>query len=620
MKSMTGWLGYLARALLLVSLAGCAAQSAFREGTQLAQRGQIDQALPHYERAALLEPGSAEYRIAYLRARERLAVERLAEATRLQEAGDLAAAVIKYEELLKARLAVDKSQAGLRQIERQKRVEQALHQAEVAFGRKEIDLAREQAELVLLESPRHPRALALLNELAKSSEAGAPTRNALGEAYRKTLSIEFKDTPLKTVFEVLARSSGLNFVFDREVRGDQRTSVYLRNSTTEAALRNLLLTNQLEMRVLDENSVLIYPASAAKQREYQPLFVRAFYLANADAKTMAGVLKNLLRVKDPVIDEKLNLLVLRDSADAIKAAERVVALHDVPEPEVMLEVEVLEVKRTRLLDLGVRWPEQLSLNPLGTGSGGTLTLSDLRNLNSSSVGVTLGGVGINAKNLDTDANLLANPRIRARNREKARVHVGERVPNITTTSTATGFVAESVTYVDVGLKLDVEPTVYLDNEVAIKVALEVSSIINQVQTKSGTLAYRLGTRTASTVLRLKDGENQVLAGLISDEDRTTANKVPVLGAIPLLGRLFGNQAADGSKTEVLLSITPRIIRNVQRPGARMQWFETGTEASFSGGVGPMGMSAPVGGAAPLVVDPPPRVEDKASDPVGTGTR
>ncbi len=159
--------------------------------------------------------------------------------------------------------------------------------------------------------------------------------------------------------------------------------------------------------------------------------------------------------------------------------------------------------------------------------------------------------------------------------------IGERVPNITTTSTSTGFVAESVNYVDVGLKLDVEPNIYLDNEVAIRVSLEVSNIVNQVQTKSGTLAYQIGTRNAQTVLRLKDGENQVLAGLINDEDRRTANKVPALGEVPLIGRLFGSQANDSSKTEIVLSITPRIIRNIQRRDLRSLEFPTGTETSLS---------------------------------------
>jgi general secretion pathway protein D len=154
--------------------------------------------------------------------------------------------------------------------------------------------------------------------------------------------------------------------------------------------------------------------------------------------------------------------------------------------------------------------------------------------------------------LDSDVNLLANPRIRARNREKAKILIGDRVPNITSTITATGFSSESITYIDVGLKLDFEPTIYLDNEVAIKVTLEVSNIVDKVTTKTGTVAYQIGTRTASSVLRLKDGENQLLAGLISDEDRRTASKLPFLGDIPILGRLFGSHSDEGIKTEIVL--------------------------------------------------------------------
>jgi len=247
----------------------------------------------------------------------------------------------------------------------------------------------------------------------------------------------------------------------------------------------------------------------------------------------------------------------------------------------MLEVEIVEVKRTRLLDLGVRWPDQLSLTPLPSTSGSPLTLADLRNANSSTTGAGIGALTINAKKTDTDANILANPRIRARNREKAKILIGERVPNITATSTATGFVAESINYVDVGLKLEVEPTIYLDGEVAIKVSLEVSNIISQVQTKQGSVAFQIGTRNAQTVLRLKDGENQVLAGLINDEDRRSAYKVPGLGEAPVVGRLFGSQSEDASKTEIVLSITPRILRNVRRPSADIIDFESGTENRLS---------------------------------------
>ena len=168
---------------------------------------------------------------------------------------------------------------------------------------------------------------------------------------------------------------------------------------------------------------------------------------------------------------------------------------------------------------------------------------------------------LNLRLEDGDTNVLASPRIRVRNREKAKIMIGSRVPVITNAvtpvSTGTPVITGSVQYLDVGLKLDVEPDIHLDNEVVIKVALDVSSIIKEVpNAQSGTLAYEIGTRNANTVLRLKDGETQILAGLISDEDRKTASKVPGLGQMPVLGRLFSSHKDNGTKTEIVLSITP----------------------------------------------------------------
>ena len=163
-------------------------------------------------------------------------------------------------------------------------------------------------------------------------------------------------------------------------------------------------------------------------------------------------------------------------------------------------------------------------------------------------------------------NILANPRIRAKSREKARIHIGDKVPVITTTAGATGFVSESVNYLDVGLKLEVEPQVYLDDDVGIKVGLEVSNIAQQIKTTSGTIAYQVGTRNAATTLRLKDGETQVLAGLINDEDRRSA--VAGAGRSPAAGDRapVPNNDDTVNKTEIVLLITPRVIRNIERPG------------------------------------------------------
>jgi len=251
----------------------------------------------------------------------------------------------------------------------------------------------------------------------------------------------------------------------------------------------------------------------------------------------------------------------------------------------------------------VQWPDQLVLTPLPSTTGGTLTVADLRNLSKATLGATITPMTINAKKTDGDANILANPRIRSRNKEKAKILVGDRVPNITTTSTSTGFVSESVQYIDVGLKLEVEPTIYPDNEIAIKIALEVSTIANQITTKSGSVAYQIGTRNANTVIRLKDGENQVLAGLISDEDRKTANKVPGLGELPLLGRLFGSQSDTTSKSEIVLSITPHLIRNIQRPDLASSEFDGGTEASLRSRGIDTAPGGPVASAGPPTVIP-----------------
>jgi general secretion pathway protein D len=188
---------------------------------------------------------------------------------------------------------------------------------------------------------------------------------------------------------------------------------------------------------------------------------------------------------------------------------------------------------------------------------------------------------LNFRKTTGDVNLISNPRIRVRNNEKAKVLVGDKVPIITTTSTANVGISESVTYLDVGLKLDVQPRITLDDFVNIKIELEVSSLGAQTITKNGASVYSIGTRNASTQLRLKDGETQVLAGLILDDERKNANKLPGLGDIPLLGRLFANQENKKTKTEIVLAITPRILGNISRPNAEISEYWSGTDVQIN---------------------------------------
>jgi general secretion pathway protein D len=585
-------------ALLCVALAGCQSLTTFREGRDLAAEGRIEESLAKFQEAMKADPSNAEYRTAYVVTRDRAIVGWMEVGDRARNAGRREEADVLYRRVLSLDPGNARARAALEVLARDARHADALKAAEAAWAKNDGEAALTRLRGILSENPRH-RAAADLYRAIEEKTARPPVPPRLAEGMRKTITIEFRDTPVRQVFEVLSRTSGLNFVFDRDVRADLRATVFLRNTTIQDAMNLVLLTNQLDQRVLDGNTVLIYPNTPAKAREYQPLSVRTFFLDNGDVKTVATTLRTIVKTRDIIVDEKQNMIIMRDSPEAIRLAEKLVALHDLPEPEVMLEVEVLEVKRTRLLELGIQWPGQLSLTPLSTTGGTTVTLNDLRNINSNTLGAGINPVVVNLRKQDSDANLLANPRIRSKNREKARILVGDRVPNITTTATSTGFVSESVTYVDVGLKLEVEPTIYMDDEVAIKIGMEVSSIVKEIQTRSGSLAYQIGTRNANSVLRLKDGENQVLAGLINDEDRNSGNRIPALGDIPILGRLFGSQRDDTSKTEIVLSITPRIIRNPMRPSLARSEFDAGTEASVRGrGLDGGGGATPSPGAPP----------------------
>jgi general secretion pathway protein D len=438
--------------------------------------------------------------------------------------------------------------------------------------------ALKRLESALRESPRQPALLALQRRLEADVRSETPELGQRSLTETRPISLDFRNAPLGGVLEALTKGSGINFVLDRDVKQDARISVFLRQAKLEDALDLVLGAAALTRRIVDANTVLIYPNTLEKQREHQELVVRVFHLANAEAKTTANLLKTMLKVREPFVDERANLVAIRESADVINMAERLVALHDVGDAEVMLDVEILEVSAARLTDLGINYPNGLTLTPLsasGTSTG--LTISQLRSLTSDNVGVSISPLQINLRREVSDAQVLANPRIRAKNREKAHVLIGDKVPVVTTTSSATGIVGESVNYLEVGLKLDVEPLISPEEEVTIKLALEVSTITQQIKTASGGTAYQIGTRNASTTLRLRDGETQMLGGLISRSDKSSAARVPGLGDLPVLGRLFSAQLDNKNQSELVLAITPRILKAAAKPDWIKAQLWVGTE-------------------------------------------
>jgi len=591
-------LGRLLGGLLVGLLVGCATPPDYREGLDLVAKGELEAGVERLGQALTAQPRNVELRTAFMMARDRWMATEVEQAEREARAGRGDAAAQRLRRLIERQPSgSDRARQALEAVERERQQSLALDEIDAALTRGELDNARNRLLPLTRTIPQNERVqkLARLLERAPAREV---TESALALAAKRKINLEFRDAQLKQIFEVLGRLAGVNFVLDRDIKPEQKASISLRDTNLDAALHALLLTNQLERQDLDRNSVLIYPNTAAKVKLYQDLSVRAFHLAQTDVKAVANSIRTLVKPRELVVDEKQNLLIIRDSADGIRMAERLVELHDVADAEVVLEVEVLEVSRNRLRDLGISWPDKMVLAPLST-SGSALTLANLQNLNASGLSASVSSLTLNARNELLDARILANPRIRALNREKARVLIGNRVPSITSAITSTGVISESVSYLEVGLKLEVEPTVHMGNDVLIRMALEVSNIVNQQTTKSGTTTYTIGTRGASTTLRLRDGENQMLAGLISDEERASGNRVPGLGDLPLAGRLFGSSSTDASKSEIVLSITPRIVRKPARPVADQLEFESGTEGwarPRPGGDGSGAGSGAAGGA------------------------
>lgn len=575
-----------------IAVAGCATTNpAFMEGRALIESGNVEQGLARVEEASRAEPTNQEYRTYYYRQRD-VAVQRylsLAESARGANSLDTA------EQAYRRALALDpknaRATAGIEALQVERRHRAMLKEAEELLKQGNTDAAHARTREILAENSTQREAQALLRRIEQQTMKAATQTPQLSATLRKPITLEFRDAPLRSVFELISKHTGLNFIFDRDVQPDARTTVFVKDTTIEDVIRFVLVTNQLDRKVLNETTLLIYPNTPAKTRDYRELVVKSFYLANADVKHTANMIKALVKTRDVYVDEKLNLLVIRDTPEAVRIAERLVANQDLAEPEVMLEVEVLEVSTNLLSELGIRWPDQVSASLIGAaGVPGQITLPEWLNRDSNLVRLTVPDPFLvaNLKNQNGRTNILANPRIRVKNKDKAKVHIGDKVPVITTTAAGTGFVSESVNYLDVGLKLEVEPTVFLEDEVGIKVGLEVSSIVREIQSKSGTLTYQVGTRNAATTLRLKDGETQVLAGLISDEDRRNAAKVPLLGDVPVLGRLFSNNADEVRKTEIVLLITPRVVRNLKRPGIQLEEFPSGTD----GAVGAAPLSLP----------------------------
>ncbi|WP_061288614.1 secretin N-terminal domain-containing protein [Azotobacter vinelandii] len=563
-----------------VLLSGCAGQPA-KEGIALIDQGRYEEGLAQLAEAAHRAPDDTGVQIA-LATQRALAVSRLlGQAEKARVARDNEAAQVAFQRVLAIEPGNARAAEGMRQIVQLRNVAEHYRQAGLALSRGDLAGAERLVRSILALEPQHEGALALQAGIEGTRAQTAVAYPQLRSRLQQPVSLEFREANLKLVFEVLAQTAGMNFIFDQDVSPDLKATIYVRQVPIEEAVDLLLQQGQLKHKVVNENTVLIYPNTPQKLKDYQELVLKTFYLTNIDANTALNMVKTLLKTRDVFVDERLNTLTMRDTPDAVHLAERLFLAQDQANPEVVLELEVMEVSRKRILDLGLQWPNTFGILA-EDGSSAVSILGQLRGIDSDRINFSPSPtLKINAN--DSDVNTLASPVLRVSNREQARIHIGERVPVVSATSTPSTqgpVITENITYLDVGLKLEVEPTIHLNDEVAIKVGLEVSNATQLTRTEAGTIPIQVDTRNAVTTLRLRNGETQVLAGLMRNDQGKSGDRIPGLGDIPGIGRLFGSNKDTLSKSELVLSITPRIVRNLPYQNPYDMEFESGTESSL----------------------------------------
>ena len=411
-------------------LTGCAEQRIRDQSQADLAAGHADAAVQALDAGLHEHPDSLTLRAGLLQARGQAVAQAVADAGTLRAAGKLDEAQARLEQTLALDPTNERLLTQISAVAIERRQGEALAQAQDLVARGMADAALRRIAQALPDNPHHVGLLDLQRRLeaAQRQELLRSSQAVLGET--RPISLDFREANLRAVLDVVSRTSGINFVFDRDVRNDSRISVYLKQARVQDALDLITSTNDLAMKVIDAKTVLIYPNTPDKQREYLEQIVRVFYLTNADAKGAAGFLHAMLKIHDPFVDERTNMIALRESQENIQLAERLVALYDSAEPEVVLEMEVLEISSTSLTNLGVQFPTSLSLTPIAPATDlNGLTLGNIRSLTKDNIALGLGSVTVNLQRQVGDFSTLANPKIRVKNKEKPRCWWATRFPS-----------------------------------------------------------------------------------------------------------------------------------------------------------------------------------------------
>ncbi|MEM6457092.1 MAG: secretin N-terminal domain-containing protein [Acidobacteriota bacterium] len=546
----------------LLLLTSCSGYQRYRQAQLAEQRGDWDAAVLHYLEIVEQEPDNIAYRASLMRAKIQAAQEHFQKGKRFAEAGVYERALVELRQAVELDPTNQYAESELRKL-----IE-------------EMEALRRQSAPMSIE------------EMKASTRGARPQPPQLNPRSEEPIDLLFPEpTPVIDIYRALGKAYGINVLFDPKLK-DQQIPIELYKVTAQDALEILMRTVGHFYKVLDEQSIIIADDTPQNRRNYEDQVIQTFFLSNAEVKDVMTMIRTLIGAKNVAANEQLNAIVLRDTADKVKVAEQIILANDKAKAEVVVDVELLQINTSRLQELGL----SLTANQVGAsldlgGDDVPLRLSDVEFLNANNWVLTVPSFLYDFLKTSAEAQLLAQPKLRISEGEKANLVIGDRVPIPTTTfntSTVAGTNIVPVTsfqYQEVGIQIDIEPRVHHNEEISLQIKVEVSNISGQVEGSGGQQQPIIGTRTIESNIRLRDGETNFLAGLIRTDEITSGSGIPGLSDIPVFGRLFSNNRTDNQRTDIVLTLTPHIIRRADIREADLLpiWVGTESNITFRGG-------------------------------------
>src|SRR5580765_396939 len=521
---------------LTIALQGCATTASLRSGERAEQGQDYDRAVAEYTAALKKHPDDRLIQVALQRAKLRSSQDHFARARRLEATGKLDEALVEFQIAAEMNPGSADIDDALRNVRTQLRTK--------------VVVSREGKTQ--------------LETLIDQSQNLSPPGMELPADVRLPASLVFRDASVRDVYTVIARFANLNIVFDPTFR-DDRITIDLSNVTLEQALAAVSTSTHNFYKVTAQRTVAIIPDTAAKRREYEEEVVRTFYLSNADLKETIDLLRIVVDARRIAPLTATNALTIKDTPERVATAGRIIQAIDKARPEVVIDVELLEVNRTKLLEYGLQIasPGSAGVNGVADVNRDKLTLQNLVNLSQSDIILTnLPTLYYRLLKSDQNTRTLANPQLRTAEGIAAQARFGDEVPVPVTTFApiATGGVAQqpvtSFNYRNIGVNIDITPRIHHDDDVTLALKVEISSLSG---TGYGGLPT-FGNRSINTEIRLRDGETNMLAGLIRDDEHEIKEGIAGLSDLPVVGQIFGRTHKEATETDIILTLTPHIVR------------------------------------------------------------